>query len=188
VKQARDYYPECPEVFLVSMARTGDSKAFEELVQRRQSSIRNLMRRFCGDHSLADDLAQQVFVKLWLNIRRLKKPSAFGAWLRRLAVNVWLQHVRKGDALRGARELSGAETAYPERASVGMDLDRALVTLPDAERLCLVLSYHEGLTHPEIAELTQLPLGTVKSHIRIAAGRLRTALSSYREPQEGTSA
>jgi len=185
VKQARDYYPECPEVFLVSMARTGDSKAFEELVQRRQSSIRNLMRRFCGDHSLADDLAQQVFLKVWLNIRKLKRPGAFGAWLRRLAVSVWLQHIRKGDALRGARELSGVETAQPEPASVAMDLDRALLTLPDAERLCLVLSYHEGLTHAEIAELTQLPLGTVKSHIRIGAGRLRNTLSAYRDLPEG---
>jgi len=180
VEQALDYYPDCPEAFLVIMARTGDSKAFEELVQRRQSSIRNLMRRFCGDHALADDLAQQVFLKLWLNIRRLKKPSAFGAWLRRIAVSVWLQHVRKRDALRGARELSGTETAQPAPASVGLDLDRALATLPDAERLCLVLSYHEGLTHTEIADLTHLPLGTVKSHIRIAADRLRNALSAYR--------
>jgi len=66
-----------------------------------------------------------------------------------------------------------------------MDLDRALLTLPDAERLCLVLSYHEGLTHAEIAELTQLPLGTVKSHIRIGAGRLRNTLSAYRDLPEG---
>lgn len=183
--QAQDYYPECPEAFLASLACTGDRRAFEELVRRRQSSMRNLMRRFCGDHALADDLAQQVFLKVWLNIRGLRRPSAFSAWLRRLAVTVWLQQVRRQDALRGANELSGSEAAQREAStSVGMDLDRALATLPESERLCVVLSYNEGLTHSEIAELTGTPLGTVKSHIRNGAQRLRQALSAYSEEPE----
>lgn len=180
MQRAQDYYPECPEAFLVSLARTGDRRAFEALVERRQSSVRNLMRRFSGDHSLADDLAQQVFLKVWLNIRTLRKPGAFSAWLRRLAVTVWLQHIRKKDALHGAGELSGAEAARRESStSVAMDLDRALAALPANERLSVVLSYHEGLTHGEIAELTGTPLGTVKSHIRNGALRLREALSAY---------
>ena len=185
MQKAQDYYPECPEAFLVSLARTGDRKAFETLMLRRQSSIRNLMRRFCGDHALADDLAQQVFFKVWLNIRTLRKPGAFSAWLRRLAVTVWLKHLRKKDALRSAAELSGMEPARRESsASVGMDLDRALATLPETERLHLVLSYNEGLTHSEISELTGTPLGTVKSHIRNGSLRLRNALSAYCEDPE----
>lgn len=180
MQRAQDYYPDCPEPFLVSLARAGDRRAFETLVQRRQSSVRNLMRRFSGNHSLADDLAQQVFLKVWLNIRGLRRPSAFSGWLRRLAVTVWLQHIRKKDALSGANELSGLEAARPESStSVGMDLDRALATLPASERVSVVLSYHEGLTHGEIAELTGAPLGTVKSHIRNGALRLRAALSAY---------
>lgn len=181
MQQAQDYYPECPEAFLVSLARSGDRRAFEELVLRRQSSIRNLMRRFCGNPALADDLAQQVFMKVWLNIRRLRQPSAFSAWLRRLAVSVWLQHIRRSDALRGAGELTGNERAQRDATAVGMDLDRALATLPEAEKLCVVLSYQEGLTHREIADLAEMPLGTVKSHIRIGAGRLQQILSAYRE-------
>ena len=59
--KAQDYYPGCPEPMIVSFARTGDRGAFEELVRRRQSSVRNLMRSCCGDATLADDLAQQVF-------------------------------------------------------------------------------------------------------------------------------
>ena len=185
MQRAQDYYPECPEAFLVSLARSGDRRAFEELVQRRQSSIRNLMRRFCGDYALADDLAQQVFLKVWLNMRTLRKPSAFNAWLRRLAVSVWLQHIRKKDALRGANELTGTEAARREAStSVGMDLDRALATLPRQERLSVVLSYNEGLTHREIAELTDTPLGTVKSHIRTGARRLRESLSAYGDGPE----
>jgi len=107
VNKAQDYYPSCPEAMIISLARTGDSGALEELVRRRQSWIRNLMRRFCGDNALADDLAQQVFLQLWLKIRMLKKANAFGAWLKRLAVTVWLQHLRKHDALHDAEDLSG---------------------------------------------------------------------------------
>jgi len=184
VRQAQDYYPECPEAFLVSLARSGDRRAFEELVLRRQSSIRNLMRRFCGQQALADDLAQQVFLKVWLNLRKLRQPSAFSAWLKRLAVSVWLQHLRKKDALRGADELAGTERPQRDATATGMDLDRALATLPEAEKLCVVLSYQEGLTHSEIAELTGMPLGTVKSHIRLGAGRLQQILSAYRETTE----
>ena len=179
---ARDYYPDCPEPLLVGLARGGDRDAFAELVRRRQSSVRNLMRRCCGDRELADDLAQQVFLKMWLSLRKLKNTVAFGAWLKRVAVTVWLQHLRRNDALRGASELT--ETDQPVRPAgtgVGMDLDYALAQLPDPARLCVVLSYHEGMSHREIAELTELPLGTVKSHIRIGAERLQWLLSAYLE-------
>ena len=97
MQKAQDYYPDCPEAFLVSLARTGDRKAFAELVQRRQSQVRNLMRRCCNDYTLADDLTQQVFLKVWLSIRKLRKASAFTGWLKRVAVSVWLQHIRKKD-------------------------------------------------------------------------------------------
>lgn len=62
-----------------------------------------------------------------------------------------------------------------------MDLDRALAELPGLERLCVVLSYHEGMSHREIAATLDLPLGTVKSHVRRGAQRLRQLLSAYRE-------
>lgn len=178
----RDYYPDCPEPLLVGLARGGDRDAFEELVRRRQSSVRNLMRRCCGDRALADDLAQQVFLKMWLNLRRLKNTEAFSAWLKRVAVTVWLQHLRRKDALRGAGELTeAAQSTRGASTGVGMDLDHALAQLPNPARLCVVLSYHEGMSHREIAALTDLPLGTVKSHIRIGAERLQQMLSAYLE-------
>lgn len=180
---AQDYYPECPEPMLVGLARTGDRRAFEELVRRRQGPVRALMRRCCGEPALADDLAQQVFLKAWLGIRTLRSIAAFPSWLRKLAVNVWLQQRRGKDALRGASEIPAASPA-PRTASPGtaMDLDRALATLPETARLCLVLSYQEGMSHGEIAEATGIPLGTVKSHIRRGAEQLRGSLSAYREP------
>ncbi len=179
--KAQDYYPECPEAFLVSLARTGDRDAFEELVRRRQSSIRKLMRRCCSDTTLADDLAQQVFLKVWLSIRTLRQVNAFSAWLKRLAVSIWLQHLRKKDALRDADELTESELAQHDSSSVGLDLDRALATLSNTVRVCVVLSYQEGMSHTEIAELMDLPLGTVKSHILRGTKRLQQILSDYRD-------
>jgi RNA polymerase sigma-70 factor (ECF subfamily) len=183
-----DQYAQGPEALVVGLARTGDREAFAELVRRRQSWIRNLMRRCCGDESLADDLAQQVFLQAWRGISRLREPDRFGAWLKRLAINVWLQHARWHDVLDQTDD--AAELAVPDpspgadRAGTAADLDRALATLSSPVRLCIVLSYHEGMTHDEIAELTELPLGTVKSHIRRGTERLRRLLAAYRPEGE----
>lgn len=188
--RAHDYYPKCPEPMIVGLARSGDRNAFAELVRRRQSSVRNLMRRCCGDVTLADDLAQQAFVQAWKKIRGLKKAEAIGAWLKQVAISIWLQHLRKKDALRHAGELDETETAHAAEDGVGMDLDldHALSTLPEHVRCCIVLSYKEGMTHAEIAQWMDMPLGTVKSHITRGTEKLREILSPYREVvQQGRS-
>ncbi len=177
----RDYYGKSPEAFLVGLARNGDRDAFAELVRQRQTWIRNLMRRCCGDITLADDLAQQVFVQAWRTIPQLQRPKRFAGWLKRVAINVWLQQLRKADPLKGADENTEALSAQKDATAIAVDLDRALATLPDPVRLCIVLSYHERMTHDEITELTGLPLGTVKSHIRRGTQRLQKLLSAYRE-------
>lgn len=179
--KAQDYYPKCPEPMIVSFARTGDRDAFEEIVRRRQSSVRNLMRSCCGDVTLADDLAQQVFMRVWVKIHTLKKASAFNAWLKRVAITVWLQYLRKNDALRNADELLESALALRETQGMGLDLDQALATLPSNVRLCIILSYQEGMSHREIAEVSNIPLGTVKSHIKRGAQKLQEILSSYDE-------
>lgn len=148
-------------------------------MRRRQSWIRNLMRRCCGDSTLADDLAQQVFLQAWRKIRHLQKADAFGGWLKRLAINEWLQHLRKNDPLRESDEQDDTLPAGNDSTGIAMDLDYALGALPDPLRLCIVLSYHEGLTHGEIADLTDVPLGTVKSHIRRGTDKLQQQLSDY---------
>lgn len=177
--EAHNYYPDCPEELIVGLARTGDRKAFADLVRRRQAWLRNLMRRLCSDPVLADDLAQQVFLKAWLKIRMLKQPRAFGAWLKRMAVNVWLHYLRKNDALRRADELQDTEQAQHDSTGLGMDLDSALATLQPSVRLCVVLSYQEGMSHAEITKITGFPLGTVKSHIYRGAQKLQELLSAY---------
>lgn len=138
------------------------------------------MRRCCRDITLADDLAQQVFLQAWRSIRHLQQPGKFGAWLKRLAINVWLQHQRKNDPLQHADEHEEISSARQDAAGIAMDLDRALASLADTVKLCIILSYHEGMTHREIAEFTGLPPGTVKSHIRRGTERLQQQLSAYK--------
>ncbi len=164
---------------MVRLARNGDRQAFSELVSRRQAWIRNLMRRNCGNVALADDLSQQVFLQAWRTLPQLRDPARFGPWLKRLAVNVWLQQRRRNDPVGEAGEIHDETVATVDTARIAMDLDAALATLADDARLCVVLAYHEGMTHDEIAALTDMPVGTVKSHIRRGTLRLREQLAAY---------
>jgi RNA polymerase sigma factor (sigma-70 family) len=166
---------------VVALAKSGETSAFEELVKRRQSWLRNFLRRLCGDAHLADDLAQQALLAAWRNIGALKTNLAFGAWLRRTAVNVWLDHVRRHAPLEvidaGSEEaIEIPDPVDTQSVAEGLDLLRALSTLSAPVRTCIVLSYSEGMTHSEISEATELPLGTVKSHISRGLERLQKIL------------
>ena len=176
---------EAAEAVVVALAMGGDRNAFSELVWRRQSWLRNLLRRLCRDPALADDLAQQVFIKTWRSLPQLKAPAAFGGWLRRLAINTWLAEVRASNGVKSPCEVEElpAAAAFVPTAAEQLDLDRALAKLTHSERLCVVLAYHEEMSHAEISAATALPLGTVKSHVRRGSQRLRVLLRAY-EPSE----
>jgi RNA polymerase sigma factor (sigma-70 family) len=168
------------EISIVLLAMNGDDAAYGELVRRRQGAIRNLLRRLTREASLADDLAQQTFVHGWQAIRHLKSPGAFGGWLRKLAVNFWLQHARGSKQEVALDEDLRAE--HPgSTLSRQLDLDAALAQLPHDVRLCIVLAYNEGMSHGEISQTASIPLGTVKSHITRGATRLRELLQAYGE-------
>lgn len=166
------------EISIVLLAMNGDDAAYGELVRRRQGAIRNLLRRLTREVSLADDLAQQTFVHGWQSIRHLKSPGAFGGWLRKLAVNFWLQHARSS-----RQEVALDEDLRAENSASGvsrqLDLDAALAQLPNDVRLCIVLAYNEGMSHGEISQTASIPLGTVKSHITRGCARLRELLQAY---------
>lgn len=182
------------EVTVVALAMTGDDTAFSELVRRRQSSIRNLLRRLCRNPALADDLSQAAFLQAWRSLASLKAPGAFGGWLRRICVNVWLQQARRhggkearldeAGGLPAHAAALGATTAaaslvYEPTVAEKLDLDRALGVLPEDVRLCIVLAYSERMSHREISEASGFPLGTVKSHIARGSARLREILNAY---------
>lgn len=167
---------------MVALAMNGDDAAFGELVRRRQGAIRQLLRRLSRDEALADDLAQQAFVQAWKSIRQLKSPAAFGAWLRQLTVNCWLQQARLKKPEVELDEETLLELPAASSVAERLDLDAALAQLPAAARLCVVLAYNEGMSHADISAATGQPLGTVKSHVARGAARLRELLQGYGEP------
>lgn len=172
------------EISIVLLAMNGDDAAYGELVRRRQAVIRILLRRLTREASLADDLAQQTFLHGWQSIRTLKSPGAFGAWLRKLAVNFWLQHARGSRPEATLDQDLRAE--HPVAAlSRQLDLDSALAQLQRDVRLCIVLAYNEGMSHAEISQTTSIPLGTVKSHIARGSARLRELLDAYGDAHVG---
>ncbi|MGD9163059.1 MAG: sigma-70 family RNA polymerase sigma factor [Desulfobacteraceae bacterium] len=168
------------EITLSALAISGDNTAFEELVRRRQGAIRGLMRQLTGDTTIADDLSQEAFFQAWKKIRSLKKPGAFGGWIRQIAINIFLQYIRRDNRNKITYTESLPDTTVDRKdPSVSVDIE-ALKWLEPNERLCVVLSYKERLSHREIHNITGLPIGTIKSHINRGALKLRKHLADYR--------
>lgn len=159
----------------------GDDASFQELVLRHQARIRSLIRRSLGDGA-ADDIAQEVFLKAWRNLRSLRDAGVFGGWLRRIAVHAIVDRVRARPDLETVLDddLADDRASDTAMADVRLDLQGALSRLTPGQRLCILLVHGEGLTHREAADESGLPIGTVKSHIARATPLLRRWLS----PQE----
>lgn len=154
-----------------------DERAFGALVSRHQQAVRAVLLRLCRDRALADDLAQDAFVKAWRMIATFSGAGSFRGWLCRIAYTEFLMHARKRRSetrMIERYEAEPAETnAPPGPAGAGLDLDRALATLGEEERVCVVMCYAAGMSHSEAAEATGLPLGTVKSHVNRGRARLK---------------
>lgn len=166
--------------FVIALACAGDEHAFAELVKRRQVRVRKFMYHLCREPQTGDDLAQQVFLTAWRSLKQLRSAAAFDGWLKRIMVTTWLEELRRRK-IAYAEELAGDSDprVHFDGAAEGIDLDAALATLPPHVRLCVVLAHSEGMSHTEIAALTKLPLGTVKSHVTRGSARLRQLLAAY---------
>jgi RNA polymerase sigma-70 factor (ECF subfamily) len=173
---------QAPDLLVIALACAGDDSAFAEVLRRRQARVRKFMYHLCRHTAQGDDLAQQVFLTAWQSLKQLRSAAAFDGWLRRIMVTTWLAEARRGK-ISTTSEIDPADVAvHRDSTATRMDLDTALSTLPPDMRLCVVLAYSDGLSHPEIVSLTEMPLGTVKSHISRGAARLREILADYGDP------
>ena len=158
---------------------TGDPADFDLLLHRHQSDVRNWLRHLTGDSAWADDLAQETFIRAWERLHTIADGSKFKPWVMKIAYNMFLQSRRRqgretrlADAMN--REYLAAEShGAPSPEADLADLPRMLAALTREERIAMVLCYAYGMSHREVAELTEMPLGTVKSHIRRGAARIR---------------
>jgi RNA polymerase sigma factor (sigma-70 family) len=169
------------ESAVIALACSGDSQAFAEIVRRCQNWVRSFMGRLCNRPDLAEDLAQQVFLKVWKSIHQLRTPGAFYGWLRKIMVSIWLEEVRRNQLDAAEWNESISLKAQKEAPGERIDLDAALAQLSPPMRLCVVLAYNDGLSHQEISDVTSIPLGTVKANISRGAAKMRILLSDYRK-------
>jgi RNA polymerase sigma-70 factor (ECF subfamily) len=175
------------ESMLVRQAVSGDAGAFEELVRRYQHRIVNLTRVLGGGND-AEDLAQEAFLRAYRGLGRFRGDSAFHTWLFRITVNVVRSHVKRRQRWHWpwVRSLDSDEGPPPPEAAapafehdwVRRDaIDRALAAIPADLRAVVVLRDLEGLAYRDIAEVLQVPLGTVESRLHRARQTLKPLLA-----------
>ena len=163
----------------VALAAAGDVRAFERLYRAHLPRVHGLVRRMTAGRD-ADELTQDVFVRVWQKLSSFRGESAFGTWLHRLAANVVIERFRT-DATRRQRHVDGEEIfetlpALPRTGDLSMDLDAALERLPDGAREIFVLHDVEGYKHHEIAGLLGISAGTSKAQLHRARMMLRKHL------------
>ena len=168
---------------LARAAATGDLGAFEALYRRHAGRVHGVIARLVGHHGArAEDLTQDTFVRAWQALPRYRFESAFGTWLHRLAVNTALMDLRASRSRPSldADEDALADVGTPDSAghgtALGLDLERAVATLPPRARAVLVLYDVEGWKHEEIADALVMAVGSSKAQLHRARGLLRARL------------
>lgn len=173
------------EASLVEEARRGDRNAFGELVCRYYPGVVQVIYRLCNDAGLAEDMAQEAFLRAWINLPSFHPQSSLRNWLYRIAVNATLDVLRHRPEERleeEAAEMIADQTASPESALIEKEstvlVQKALSSLPEAARSVLVLREYGGLSYQEIAGVLDVPVGTVMSRLNYARNRLRVLLKA----------
>ena len=169
---------------LIERCRTGDDTAFAELVDRYKDLVYGLIYRMVADRGLADDLAQDVFLKVHRGLPYFRGEARLSTWIFRIVQNVCVQ-ARSGrppdvplDGIGGDRppRQFGSEDRAFDSLEDRDRLDKALARLPPNYRMLVVAHYIKGVQYEALAEALNLPLGTVKTHLHRAKRRLRELL------------
>ena len=159
---------------------TGDSQAFAELVREHQGMVFSIAYHFLQDRSLAEDLAQEVFLELFQTLDRIQSPAHLVYWLRRVTANRCIDQGRKKNRRRETALEEAPEPAASASAADPMLLERlqqSLATLPEKQRLVVIMRFQEGLGPAEIAEVLEMPVNTVKSTLHRSLADLRKGLT-----------
>ena len=148
-------------------------------MRAHQGAIRAFLRRLTRESALADDLAQISFLKAYEQRDKLRDGQAAKSWLFQIAYRSFVDHHRKEARRRGLAEGHIDDETPLAPAGLKMDIEAAMNTLPMECRAVVILCLAHGMSHSEAATATDLPLGTVKSHVARGKAKLRTFLSAY---------
>ena len=160
---------ELSDISLVTQVAVFHNKrAFDQLVRKYQSPVRRFfLNQTLGDEQLSDDLAQETFIKAYVNITKFRGMASFSTWLFRIAYNVhydYVRSLRQTDDIDTSRAVKNSSVSSDE--NLKMDLYKALSLLKPDERTCITLQLIDGHQSDKIAEITGIPENTVKSHLR----------------------
>ena len=181
------------EQTLLQASKKGDAGAFNSLVEHYQTSIYNVALRMVGDSAVAEDITQETFVSAYRALHTFSAGN-FRAWLFRIATNACRDHLRSAQVRRNV-SLDGlvesptfnvaSEDELPEDYVVRRELSGfiqdSLLTLPEDQRMVLVLVDVQAFSYDEAAQALKTPVGTVKSRLSRAREAMRAALSTQRE-------
>jgi RNA polymerase sigma-70 factor (ECF subfamily) len=176
---------------LITRAAGGDPTAFQALVERHRSMVYRVAYQFAGNHYDAEDIAQEVFIKVYRSLDRFRQDAQLTSWLYRIVMNACIDHRRRQDpwpphgweTRRNSALLNTPEDAPdPEDRAYGCELGRVLESevarLPQGQRIVFIMRHHQGLKLSEIAAALGLAEGTVKRQLHAAVHRLRGALAA----------
>jgi len=176
---------------LVARVKAGENDFFEEIVRRYQRQIGNFIYRMIGDYETALDLTQEVFIKIYASLDRYKFEYKFSTWIFKIASNTAIDHLRKQTVLirslsQTTADMEEVELQLPDRAASPEQalakrerreqIEWVIAKLPPHYRELIVLRHVNDLSYDEIAEVTGLPLGTVKNRIFRAREAMRKQL------------
>jgi RNA polymerase sigma-70 factor, ECF subfamily len=175
---------------LISRAAGGDAAAFQAIVERHRSMVYRVAYQFAGNHHDAEDIAQEVFIKVYRSLDKFRQDAQLTSWLYRIVMNACIDHRRRSAPAAVApfgeeaeQKLLNAheEAPGPEERAYGSELgellESAIARLPHGQRIVFVMRHHQGLKLCEIAAALGLAEGTVKRQLHAAVHRLRQALS-----------
>jgi RNA polymerase sigma-70 factor (ECF subfamily) len=173
--------PASEDIDFVKLALSGSQDAYGDLLTRYQRPVLSLVRRMVADVALAEDLAQEVFLKAFRSLHTFDQSRKFSSWLFKIAHNTAIDHLRRRqldtvpletpnpDQLDLVSVLPDSGSESPEEKAQRQDLaaaiEAAVASLRPEYREVVALRYQEGLPYDEIAEIADLPLGTVKTHL-----------------------
>ncbi len=190
---------------MVTWAKQGHEAAFRELVRRYERPVFSLLYRMVRDRALAEDLAQETFIKVLNGIKSYKPEFKFSSWIFKIANNAAIDHIRRRsldtlsldgapdaetpEAMKATAIQLDAKSETPlqevENRELGSAIERAIGRLRPEYRACILLRHVEGYSYEEIADTLDLPLGTVKTYIHRARNELRGYLGDRRAETGG---
>lgn len=186
-----DSIPHMERIILVERFQNGEPRAFDEIVDRCHGRVYNLAYHFTHNCEDAYDISQEVFIKVFKSLSKLKKSSAFDAWLKRVTVNACMDYLRQKPNEQVLDDFSYLDHEYIAGGNNGLPygtaetgelrnvISRAVDRLPKQQRKVFTFRHYDGLSLKEIAKTMDCSLGTVKAHLFRANRRLRKLLSPY---------